>query len=471
MSTSAEVRSLGRRRRWVLLISLLLIGLGTAGAASWLFLHSRPLTPPVVPPDPAEPEVTAFIEKSRERVVKEPRSAKAWGTLGQVFLANDMENESLLCFAEAERLDPSNPRWPYFQGGVRLNRGEQEAALPYLQRAVERAAVADPDNSVPRLLLGEALLTLGRVEEAENHIRQAQQRQLEESRVHLDLALSAAARQDWKVGRDHLLHCLNSPFTRRKASIQLAGVYQRLGEPAQAEKYRKQAQRLPSDNEWNDSYVMEELRWAVRKKSRYRLAETLEAAGRLRESADVLRPLVEQYPRDYLPRLALGKILGALGENREAARLLREVLQQAPDKVQAHYYLSLVLYNEAEMMKTRGDSPEQANLLYRETAAAARQTLAVKPDYGFAYMPLGLSLKRLGQRAAALETLRKAVHCNPEYAELHLYLGEMLTEEGQASAARQQLEEAVQMAPPDAPWRPKAQAILAALESQRAAQR
>lgn len=459
----------GRARPFLGLGILLLLAAGVL-TLLWFTRRSSSVesVPPPVPENHAEPEVTAFVEKRRQAVLKEPHSARAWGTLGQAFLANDMEPESLVCFAEAERLDPSNPRWPYFQGGVRLNRGEHEAALPFLQRAVERATVADPENLVPRLFLGEALLALGRVEEAEKEIHQAQARQPQEPRVHLDLALSAVARQDWNSARDHLLPCLNSPFSRQKANIQLAGVYQRLGEPSEAEKYRRQAQRLPPDSEWKDPYVMEELRWAVRKKSRYHLAETLEAAGRLREAADVLRPLVEQYPRDYLPRLALGKMLGALGENRDAERLLREALQQAPEKVQAHYYLSLVLYNEAERMKRSGDHSEKAGLFYREAAAAARQALAVKPDYGFAYMPLGLSLKRLGQRSAALEALRNAVHCNPEYAELHLYLGEMLVEEGQASAARQQLNEALQMASPDASWRPNAQALLAVLESQNA---
>ncbi len=468
MTTSADARPSGvrRRRRSLLLVGLLLMALALAGTILWLVRRpAATLVPPPVPKDQAEPEVTAFIEKSRERVLKEPRSGPSWGNLGQVFLANDMEEESLVCFAEAERLDPSNPRWPYYQGGIWLNRGQQEAALPYLERAAERGAVADPENQVPRLFLGETLLTLGRVEDAEDQFRQVQARQPGDPRVHFDLALAASARQDWRTSRDHLLRCRNSPSARQKASVQLAGVYQRLGEPAEAEKYRQLAQRLPPDGDWSDPYLTEELRWAVKKKSRYRLSESLEAAGQIREAAAVLQPLVEQYPDDYLPRLALGKLLAQLGEYRRAESLLRETLHLSPDKVQAHYYLSLVLYSQAEDVRKRGGDRDRADSLYRQAMEAARQTLAVKPDYGFAYMPLGLSLKRLGQRPAALDALRKAVHRNPEYAELHFYLGEMLAEDGLRSEAREQLEQAVQMAPPNADWRPTALALVAAMRS------
>jgi tetratricopeptide (TPR) repeat protein len=447
---------------------MLLIGILVASAATilWFCRSSTALpTPPAVPVDPTEPDVAAFIEQSRQRVLKEPRSAQAWGTLGQVFLANEMEDESLLCFAEAERLDPSNPRWPYYQGGVSLNRGNRAVALPYLQQAVERGAVAEPDNRVPRLLLAETLLAVGRVEDAEEHLRQVLARQPNDPRTHFDLALLASVRQDWSDSKSHLQHCLGSPFVRQKAHVQLAAIGQRLGDEAEAEQYRRQADRLPADQEWNDPFVSDYLRWAVKKRSRYRLAESLEGAGRLQEAVAALQPLLEHYPDDYLPRITVGKFFGQMGENRRAAVVLREAIRLAPEKVQAHYYLSLVLFAEAEKLTRKGDEGEAARSLYREAVESARRLLAIKPDYGFAYMPLGVSLKRLGQRGEALAALRQAVRCNPEYAELHFHLGEILAEEGQASESREQLERAVQMAEPHARWLPSVRARLAALGS------
>ena len=48
---------------------------------------------------------------ARERVMAELRSAVAWGELGEVFLANELEAESLACFRRADQLEPSNGRW------------------------------------------------------------------------------------------------------------------------------------------------------------------------------------------------------------------------------------------------------------------------------------------------------------------------------------------------------------------------
>lgn len=453
-------RDISRRRWFWLLATGLVAATAAAGIAVWF---ARPATsppiPPAVPQHKGEPEVAAFIERSRERVLKDPRSGPAWGALGQVFIANEMEDESFTCFAEAERLDPNEPRWPYYQAGILVNRGQPEATLPYLRHAVERCATADPDNDAPQLLLGEMLLILGRLDEAEEEFRQVLARKPEEARAHFDQARVASSRGDWQTCRSHLLRCANSPFARKKASIQLALVCLRLGDEAGAEKYRQQVERLPSDSDWQDPFVTEYLQWSVEKRSRYRLVDSLEAAGRLPETAAVLRRMVEEHPDDYLPRLTLGKILGQMGENARAETVLREALRLAPDKVQGRHYLSLVLYAKAEEAARAGES-DRAHALYGQAAENARQALALKPDYGLAWMALGQSLKRLGQRANALDALRRAVRCNPEYGELHFHLGEMLAENGERAESRSQLQQAVEMAPPNAPWKKSALALL-----------
>lgn len=462
MNTSADARRLGILRRPVV-AALVLVLAAALGAIGWFLRGStaRPAPPPV-PATPAEPDVATFLEKVRQRVLKEPHSPQAWGALGQAFLANGMEAESQTCFIEAERLDPGNPRWPYYQAGSLLNAGEREAALPYLRRAVERGTSAAPDNPVPRLMLAETLLALGQLDEAEQHFRQVLAQSADNVRAHFGLALVGSARQDWQTSRTHLLRCLGNPFAQQKACVQLAVVNQRLGHLADAEKFRQQARQLPPDQDWSDPFVTEYLTWAVTKRDRYHLAESLEAAGQLREAAAVLRPMLAQYPDDYLPRIALGKILGRLAQQREAEQVLREALRLAPDKVQSHYYLSLVLFTEAEQAAQHGDR-SGVDKLYREAVDQAREALALKPDYGVAYMPLGLSLKRLGQRSEALAALRQAVRCNPEHAELHFYLGELLAADGQSSEARNHLQQAVDMAPANAPWRPTALERLAVL--------
>jgi tetratricopeptide (TPR) repeat protein len=451
----------------MLLAILLVIVAVTAGG---IILHGYLKTPaPPVPPevrgDRLEPAVVSAVNVIREQVLKEPRSAERWGDLGEVFLANELEEDSAVCFAEAERLDPGNPRWPYFQSGPLLNRGEREGAVVFLTRAVERYEAAGEASPAPRLRLAETLLFLGRQAEAEAHLRHAQDRQPDDPRVRYDLGLLAMAREDWPTARAHLHRCLGSPMTQKKARVQLAAVCTRMGDLTNAEEFQAQAERLPPDQDWIDPFITEYLHFAVKKKNRYKLAEQYETAGRFRDAADVLRPLAAEFPDDYLAQMTLGKTLGQMGDFQEAEPALRRGLSLAPEKVQGHYYLGLLLFKKGEAVNRGGESERaQANALFREAADLARQALKIKADYGYAHMVLGLSLKQLGERDQALASLRQAVRCNPEFAELHFHLGEMLAEDGQGAEARPRLQQALRLAPPGAPWRAVAEARLAELQ-------
>jgi tetratricopeptide (TPR) repeat protein len=453
-----------RRKRRGLFLALLLGAVVAGAGAVVTFVHFRdtPPEPPDVPADDNNPQVAVAVRLARERVLKEPRSGAAWGELGEVFIANEQEEQSDFCFAQAERFEPNNPRWPYFRGGTVSNQGDRAGALPYFRRAVDRVEAGGESNDTPRLFLAETLLALGRLDEAEGHYRRVLDRRPDDLRAHYGLGLLAIARDDWAGSRDHLRRCLGSPQAQQKACVQLAAVSQRLGDGAEADKFRQQADRLPKDFDWNDPYVTEYLKWGVKKRSRYRRVDDLAAAGQFAEAIKVLQPMTEDYPDDYLPQLTLAKNLGQQGDFGRAERALRLAHQLAPDKAQVHYYLSLILMLKGEELKKKGD-PEQAGKAFAEAAVWARKALAITPDNGLAYMTLGQSLKALGERADALAALRQAVRCSPELAELHFYLGDLLAEDAPGAEARRHLEEALNFGPPQAPWRPQAEARLKTL--------
>ena len=62
---------------------------------------------------------------------------------------------------------------------------------------------------------------------------------------------------------------------------------------------------------------------------------------------------------------------------------------------------------------------------------------------------LGLALARLGRRAEAIESFRKATRCRPEIADIHLMLGKTLAEDGQIDEALVQLKYALDLSPPE----------------------
>ncbi len=84
------------------------------------------------------------------------------------------------------------------------------------------------------------------------------------------------------------------------------------------------------------------------KRQRYRLADELEAAGRFRQAAAEVWPLTTEYPDDYLAQMTLGKLLAQMGDYAEAEPALRRALRLAPDMVQTHYYLALLVLKEGE---------------------------------------------------------------------------------------------------------------------------
>jgi cytochrome c-type biogenesis protein CcmH/NrfG len=90
----------------------IVLALAGLGVGCYFYFRPEPVTypdPPEVKGDESEPKVAAFIQRYREEVVKNPASAEAWGNLGQAFRNNELDAESNICFAQAEKLD-SNVR-------------------------------------------------------------------------------------------------------------------------------------------------------------------------------------------------------------------------------------------------------------------------------------------------------------------------------------------------------------------------
>jgi tetratricopeptide (TPR) repeat protein len=452
------------RRRGRALLAVVLVASVAAGIAVYL-RRSRetPPLPPDVSAEGMEPAVVSAIEVLRKRVLEQPRSAEAWGNLGTAFFVNTLPEPSRPCFTQAERLDPANPRWPYFHGLTLVNAGDPAAALPFLRRAVEVSERAGRVNHVPRLALAEALLALGQLDEAEGHFSQVLERQPDDPRARLGLGRLAAAREDWETSRSHLLRCLSNPRARQKASTLLAAVCRRLGDVAGAARYRRQAEGLPGDANWDDLYQMEGAVWAVSKFSRYNLLGGLETNGRLAEAADFAQKLVQDYPDDFFPRLALGRDLHELGRHQEAEANLRQALRLSPENVKGHFELGRILLEKGEALSRVEGSEASARECFQEAAEHARRALAIQSDFGHGYAVLGIALNHLGERTPALEALRQAVHCSPDSPAFHFVLGKALAEESQDAEARHHLEQALEFGTPTERSRADALQLLDAL--------
>jgi Flp pilus assembly protein TadD len=417
----------------------------------WSFVP-RPV-PPNFSLEGADPDLVKAVQEARQRIRRHPYSAERWGDLGKLLRGAGLVEDAPVCFLQAERLAPDDPRWPYLCGESLLLRNA-DAALPPLRRAAALwGRGGEVPNVAPWLRLGEALLAAGEYGEAEQNLRRAEQAAPKDPSVLLNLGLLAYARDDLKQSKRYLDRCRNSLFTRQRACARLAVVSRRLGDNQAAAEFSAQAAALPPDRGWIDPFVAECLQGAVGANARLRRAEQFEALGRYRDAAVLLEELAN-HTADARAYVGLGRNLARLGDGRGAERALREALRLDPGNVQAPYRLAQMEASRAEQARQQGNRQAEQEAL-RRALASARRTLARKPDHGRARALLGHCLGRLGQRAEALAELREAVKCRPDIADPYLYLGQVLAEDGKPEEARGYLEQAVRLAGPDDP-RPRA---------------
>jgi tetratricopeptide (TPR) repeat protein len=374
------------------------------------------------------------VDAARQRVRQSPYSAEAWAGLGKLLRGASYFEPAAVCFGRAGRLDPQEPRWPYLQGeSLRLR--DPAAALDCLRRAVAAWDRQGGTAVAPRLLLAEALMEVGRYDEAEDQLARGLEDDPDNPALWLARGELAWARGDAAASRTHLLRCQDSPYTRQRASARLAAVCRRLGDTAAAERFGRRAAALAADQPWPDPYVWECVQTAVARTDRLHQVEALEGRHRYREAIALLRDLAAGAP-DARVHAALGRDLAQAGDLAGAEQALRRAVELAPDSVPSNYALG-------KLLLARGDA--------QGAAESARRVLDRKPDHGLAHMLLGRALRERGEAARGLAELRRAVECSPDDAETWLYLGEALAKEGQSEEARRCLREAAELAGADDP--------------------
>jgi tetratricopeptide (TPR) repeat protein len=387
-----------RRRRCARLAVAGLAALALAGAAlaAWAWTRPRPPQPPQPELADADPEVAEAIREARDGVLRAPRSAAAWGGYGQVLRAHDFGAEANTCFAEAERLDLAEPRWPYLHG-LTLVLTEPGPGLDCLERAVP---LCEAGPSAPRLRLAEVLLEQGRLDEAEAHLRHALDREPGPCRARLGLAQAAFAREQWREGLRRLEGCLRDEHCRKRALTLSAEAWARLGESERAAAALKGAAELPDDRPWPDPFVQEVERLQVGRRLALVRADALARQGRGWEAVGLLEATVRRHPDAAQAWLLLGQTLVRLKDPAQAEQALGQAVRVAPETVEAWFQLGVARFFLGKP---------------RSAADAFRETIRLKPDHALAHFNLGHCLKQAGDADGAAAEFREALRCRPGY--------------------------------------------------------
>jgi tetratricopeptide (TPR) repeat protein len=434
----------------IMRVRTLLIGAALAGSVALAAcLGWRAYTtpaPPALPLGRMEKPVAAAVGDALQKVRRQPRSAAAWGDLGLVLSANRYESQAVPCFAQADALDPADPRWPYDRATLLLAH-DHRAALPLLRRAAGLARTPEERAAVlTRLALTE--IEDGQLEDADRDLRALGEVAPDDPRLHLGLGLVAVARDDGAAARLHLSALTDSPFARKRACSLLAGLAG--GDRDSARRYQTLAAGLPPDLPWPDPFLAERTEYEVRRASRLGAAKALDDEGRHAEALAELRQLAEEDPHPEVYH-ALGLTLMNLQQLGEAETMLRLAVRLGPDRADAQALLGSVLLLRAERRAREPGGQAEAAELAREALAAEDRAVALNPKHAPAHLTRARALKFLWRTDEALRAARAALLCGPEFPDVHLCLGEMLAESGQVREGLGHLEDAARLAPPNDP--------------------
>jgi Flp pilus assembly protein TadD len=444
MTTTLPVVPRWRRHRVALGAAAVLIACGTTGI--WWWMKPIPAQPPM-PPEIEEDEVRQAIEQARQRVIVEPRSAAAWGHLGLVFKAHSLDDDAGLCFIEATRLDPTDPRWPYGAGLVILN-SDVEQSLVWLREAARNAEKKPELRSAIRLKLAETLIQEGQLDAAVQVMGEEERDEPLSPRLALDKGLIALANNDAVAATKLFLQARASPLARKRATVQLAIVSKIRGDEAAAAAYEQEIVQWPDDPPWPDPFLHEAASLMVGHKAREQQVAQLERQHRYVDIADIYLRMIEYQPT-ITAYVGAGTNLARAGDFDRGLPLLQKAIQLDPESANTHIAYAVTLFTRAEREWKNAPNAKRAKEWFREVIEHARRAAELRPDNGHAYLYWGMSLQYLGDPAAAIVPLRKGVACQPANLALQQALGESLLDAREYTEARATLENARLLAPKD----------------------
>lgn len=352
--------------------------------------------------------------------------ADAYGALGRLFMAADLDDAAEPCLLNAHALAPTDIRWPYYLGHLNRDRGELATARTFFERSLELR----PDDVASLVWLGDLQLALGSPNDAEPRFVKALSLQPNSLSARFGLGRTALAKQDYRAAVTHLQEVLEQDPEAASAHYPLAMAYRGLGDVKNAETHlrlREDHKILPADP------LMVELDELLESPQAYesRGIRALDQKN-FAEAAALFRKGLEIAPGTAALQHRLGTALYMMGEVASAREHFEEAVRVSPDYHLAQYSLGVLLQADGR----------HAEAIERFTAA-----LKSRPSHTAAHVRLAASLRRVGRATEALPHYEQAVLLQPDLVEARFGHAVTLVQARRYREARDRLAEGMQMFP------------------------
>lgn len=259
------------------------------------------------------------------------------GISGQMLLAYGFDEAAGVAFANARRLQPEEPRWPYFLGIIAQDAGDPETAAAHFERVLDLA----PDALAARVHLAEALRAQERQADADALLAEVIDVSGDHPTANFLLGLSALDRGDASSAAERFEIVLDGQPGASSVYNPLAQAYRQLGRTSAAE--AALAKRGSGPVRLDDPWMREVI--GMRREATAILSQGSQLAqqGRLDEALAVFERAVEADPESASAQLSRASTLADLGRDADAVAAFHEALALDPSSRQSRVGLAIVL--------------------------------------------------------------------------------------------------------------------------------
>jgi tetratricopeptide (TPR) repeat protein len=399
-------------------IRLILIALVCISVAFTFFFwrtSSSSAKPPVIETAGLDQTAVSLIQQQTEAVRSNGRSAQAWGKLGAILKSFAFREEAEQCLAEAEKLNPKEPRWPYLQATLRI--AEPSKALSKLRRTV---AICGNEPEMPRLRLARLLAESGEQEGGLRELKELLRAKTHSGPARILAAQIHQARGEWDQAREMATACTTNPYTARSAWTLLSALNRRRGDTNAADFATRRAAAVTADAPWPDPFEDEVLAWRNDPRSLSDRAQAYLLARRPAEAFPLVNQLVRDHSQFAEAWLLLGRTQYLQNQPAAAEQSLRRFLQMDRESVNGHFQLGMSLL---------------AQKRYAEAVDTFQHATTLKRDFGPAFFNLGFALAKCGKPLEAIPAFEEAIRQNPETLDAYILLADLHVQAGEKAKA------------------------------------